>query len=255
MYSEKKCNFENLQKRRDGSELIHGFKNSYVLKLGGSLMKDSDRILNYLKRKITVEDNTLYDYDDLKNLRVIIIPGGGSFADMIRETGRSHGLDDENLHWMAILAMEQYGYLLKSETGIPVFHDFEEIENSDEVICILLPYGILRKYDPLPHNWDVTSDSIAAWIAGETGSRYIKATDVDGILKNGNLIDSISTKDLKKEIRLSCTDPYLPFVLEKYSIDCIIINGRYPHRFIEYITEHDTTGTCIYVENPQIDIK
>ena len=35
---------------------------------------------------------------------------------------------------------------------------------------MLAPYRWLRESDPLPHSWDVTSDSIAAWIASEIGA-------------------------------------------------------------------------------------
>ena len=36
---------------------------------------------------------------------------------------------------------------------------------------MLAPYRWLREADPLPHSWDVTSDSIAAWVASQVGAR------------------------------------------------------------------------------------
>ena len=38
---------------------------------------------------------------------------------------------------------------------------------------VLAPSRWLRDADPLPHSWDVTSDSIAAWVAGEVGARRL----------------------------------------------------------------------------------
>jgi len=38
---------------------------------------------------------------------------------------------------------------------------------------VLAPFAWLRHVDPLPHSWDVTSDSIAAWVAGELGARRL----------------------------------------------------------------------------------
>jgi aspartokinase-like uncharacterized kinase len=38
------------------------------------------------------------------------------------------------------------------------------------MIAVLAPYQWLREADPLPHSWDVTSDSISAWVAGQIGA-------------------------------------------------------------------------------------
>jgi type VI secretion system protein ImpG len=38
---------------------------------------------------------------------------------------------------------------------------------------IVAPYHWLRAVDPLPHSWDVTSDSIAAWVAGAVGAQRL----------------------------------------------------------------------------------
>ena len=38
---------------------------------------------------------------------------------------------------------------------------------------MLAPYRWLRAADPLPHSWEVTSDSIAAWLAGQLHARRV----------------------------------------------------------------------------------
>ena len=40
-------------------------------------------------------------------------------------------------------------------------------------VPVLAPYRWLREADPLPHSWTVTSDSIAAWVAGQVGARRL----------------------------------------------------------------------------------
>jgi aspartokinase-like uncharacterized kinase len=46
--------------------------------------------------------------------RVVIVPGGGPFADTVRAAQLRMGFDDRAAHDMAILAMEQYGRALAS---------------------------------------------------------------------------------------------------------------------------------------------
>ena len=95
--------------------------------------------------------------------RLLVVPGGGGFADAVRDADRRHGLHAHTSHRMAILAMEQFGWLLSDLIrGVPV----------------LLPAGL--PLDELPASWDVTSDSIAAWVAHRVGAErlgLVKAVD------------------------------------------------------------------------------
>src|SRR5204862_3771064 len=82
-------------------------------------------------------------------------------------------LPDGVAHWMAIRAMDEYAHLLTDlvpECSLAV--DSLQIEAALMVgfVPVLAPYRWLREADPLPHSWDVTSDSIAAWIAGSLGA-------------------------------------------------------------------------------------
>src|SRR3954464_491515 len=45
---------------------------------------------------------------------LVVVPGGGPFADGIREFDRRMGLSADAAHWMAILAMDQYAHVLAS---------------------------------------------------------------------------------------------------------------------------------------------
>ena len=46
--------------------------------------------------------------------RLLVVPGGGPFADSVRAVDRQHRLSDDAAHWMAILAMDQYAHLIAS---------------------------------------------------------------------------------------------------------------------------------------------
>ncbi len=74
----------------------------WVVKLGGSLMK-SGQLSDWLKQ--------LKKYGPAK---VLIVPGGGPFADHIRNAQEHWGFDDKAAHHMALLAMEQYAFYCQS---------------------------------------------------------------------------------------------------------------------------------------------
>ena len=104
--------------------------------------------------------------------QLLIVPGGGPFADAVRDADRRLGLSDAAAHWMAVLAMDQYAHVIAEKLPRAVIVA-ERREIGDALraqpvghIPVLAPYRWLRETDPLPHSWEVTSDSIAAWVAG-----------------------------------------------------------------------------------------
>jgi aspartokinase-like uncharacterized kinase len=100
---------------------------------------------------------------------IVVVPGGGPFADSVREFDRRIGLSADVAHWMAILAMDQYALVLGSRIPNAVLVEEpgcvrEALDQGAAVV--LAPSRWMRSADVLPHTWDVTSDSIAAFIAG-----------------------------------------------------------------------------------------
>jgi aspartokinase-like uncharacterized kinase len=114
--------------------------------------------------------------DAASTSRVLIVPGGGPFADAVRAVDRELTLSDDAAHWMAVLAMDQYAHLLVSRlrsAGLASDAAGIAAELDQGRLPVLAPSRWLRDADPLPHSWDVTSDSIAAWVAGEVGARRL----------------------------------------------------------------------------------
>jgi aspartokinase-like uncharacterized kinase len=105
--------------------------------------------------------------------RLLIVPGGGPFADAVRDVHRQHRLSDSAAHWMAVLAMDQYAHLIASRMPASTLVRTDMgIADALAVnqVPVLAPEQWLRDANPLPHSWDVTSDSIAAWVAGQVGA-------------------------------------------------------------------------------------
>jgi aspartokinase-like uncharacterized kinase len=134
--------------------------------------------------------------------RLLIVPGGGPFADAVRDADRRLRLDDEAAHWMAVLAMDQFAHLIASRLGCGVLvSDANDIASALGAgrVPILAPYRWLRDTDPLPHSWDVTSDSIAAWIAGALGATRLILVKPPGAA-GGDVVDAYFSRALPSTV-------------------------------------------------------
>ena len=127
---------------------------------------------------------------------LLVVPGGGPFADAVREVDRRYGLSDVAAHWMAVLAMDQYAHLVASRlAGAVLVEEPADIAAALDAgrVPVLAPSRWLRAADPLPHTWDVTSDSLAAWIAGVVGARRLVLIKPPGA--SGQVVDAYFSGD------------------------------------------------------------
>jgi aspartokinase-like uncharacterized kinase len=100
---------------------------------------------------------------------VVVVPGGGPLADAVRALDQRVGLSADAAHWMAILAMDQYAHLLAERiAGARLVEDLGAVARALAAggIAVLAPSRWLRAADTLPHSWNATSDSVAAFVAG-----------------------------------------------------------------------------------------
>lgn len=108
--------------------------------------------------------------------RVVVVPGGGPFAEAVRIAQPKMGFDDRAAHEMALLAMEQYGCAL-ANLGV----GWQLAASAAAIRRVLLDGGVpvwsvtpmMRDAEDVPWSWDVTSDSLSAWLAGRIGAKRV----------------------------------------------------------------------------------
>lgn len=214
-----------------------------VLKIGGSLSRGEGLVA--LCQAIGQLGQTY---------RLLVVPGGGAFADAVRDADRRYHLSATTAHRMALLAMDQYGCLLGDLVpGGRLVTDLLSARQVAEVgqVPLLLPAALLMQADPLPHSWEVTSDAIAAWVAGLVGApRLVLLKDVDGLFSAhpapGNkavLLPRLSIEELARH--QGGVDGALATVLAAVRLETWVINGRHPERLAELLHTGKTLGTRI----------
>lgn len=108
--------------------------------------------------------------------RVVVVPGGGPFADAVRDAQPKMGFDDRAAHFMAALAMDQFGHALVGlDDRLTLADTFEEIGRilRKPAVPVWLPSLAVVGSPDIPCSWDVTSDSLAAWLAGQVGAKRL----------------------------------------------------------------------------------
>jgi aspartokinase-like uncharacterized kinase len=102
---------------------------------------------------------------------VVVVPGGGAFADTVRAEQQRLGFSDEAAHYMAILAMHQTGTLLVDMQPERLTAAATEAELRGALgrgdIPVWMALSMAIGAPDLPRDWSVTSDGLAAWLARE----------------------------------------------------------------------------------------
>jgi aspartokinase-like uncharacterized kinase len=101
--------------------------------------------------------------------RAVVVPGGGPFADAVRAAQPRMGFDDTAAHRMAMLGMEQLGHALASfDARLSPADTIAAVRRAvrDKRVPVWLPTRMTLAAD-IPASWEVTSDSLAAWLAGK----------------------------------------------------------------------------------------
>ena len=218
-----------------------------VLKIGGSLSRGDG--LPELCAEIGRLGGTF---------RLVVVPGGGAFADEVRRMYRKYRLGETAAHSMALLAMDQYGHLVHHLIKGSVLETRPESARRTAAsgrVAVLLPSASVLRTSGLPHCWQVTSDTVAAWVAREAGCpRLVLLKDVDGLMPpegaggaSPGCIGEMTVGQLAGHA--GGVDAYLSRFLASAAMETWIVSGLKPARLKALLRSGTTTGTRI---RPQV---
>ena len=175
----------------------------WVVKIGGSLL-GAPELAHWLALFVKFSDG-----------KVIIVPGGGLFADAVREAQKLSNISDAVAHKLALLAMDQFGLLLAGmNPGLAIASSELEIAERgwQHKAIVWLPSKMVLADDSLPQNWQVSADSLSAWLANKTGAEHLVLLK-SKLLDKGPMQSSVSLKDLAESQLLD--SEFKNFVIEQ----------------------------------------
>jgi len=166
-----------------------------VLKLGGSLAETSR--LPAIIRMVTAA-----------RVPVVVVPGGGPFADSIRALQPTMKFDDALAHRLAMLAMQQMAELIGAQNErFTIAQSRAEISSAltSGKVPVWAPLQMIAGDASVPAGWAATSDSLAARLAELLGARLVLLKSVD--VEPGANLDDLANRGV--------VDPILPSIVAR----------------------------------------
>jgi aspartokinase-like uncharacterized kinase len=145
----------------------------WIVKLGGSMGRDP------------VLKEWLETLVELGSGRVVIVPGGGGFADEVREQQDLWRFGDLAAHNMAVLAMAQMALMMQGICpALALATSDADLRRTVQAarVPVWLPFEVLREQRDMLTNWGVSSDSLAAWLANRLNAEellLVKACSIE----------------------------------------------------------------------------
>ncbi|MFZ0558361.1 MAG: uridylate kinase [Methylovirgula sp.] len=171
---------------------------------------------------------------------LILVPGGGAFADTVRTMQGKMRCDDAAAHHMALLAMQQYGVALAALwprlRGAATPATIRHALRRNEVACWSPAEMVLDAN--LPKSWEVTSDTLSAWLATQLGAKkllLIKSTDMGSKLHVG----------VGELVMAGLVDPFFPQYAAKSGAEIFIAGPGWLASAASLLVQGHVPGTRV----------
>ena len=186
-----------------------------ILKIGGSLY-DSPHLNNWLLKTV----------NEVRN-NIIIVPGGGPFADQVRKASKQWKLPKECAHDMAVLGMQQYAHMMVGINNKLDLIDTSMSENRQSFgvnkVAVWAPYNEVNKANDIEKDWQTTSDSLALWLAIKVSAKHLC------LVKSA----SVEDKPLQSLINSEVVDNNFEKLLDQFSGQLHFYHSSDSDKFIE----------------------
>ena len=170
---------------------------------------------------------------------VVVVPGGGPFADQVRALQKRRRFDDGAAHHMALLAMEQYGRMLAAlEPRLRLAASRAELARARRagLAAVWMPTSMVLADPRIAASWDITSDSLAAWLAGKLRARHLV------LVKSIAVTNGATAADLA---RRGMVDPAFPAYLDRSRAEGWCIDDHRPIDMARALASGGGVGTPI----------
>jgi 5-(aminomethyl)-3-furanmethanol phosphate kinase len=190
-----------------------------VVKIGGGLLREHG--LDGL-RAGCAEANAL-----AARTPVLVVPGGGPFADAVRAVDEQAGLSDAVAHRLALRAMDQLGVVLQEL--LPSARAQSDLAVPDG-LGLLLATPAFENRPGIIESWEVTSDSLAVLAAGAIGAqRTVLLKPVAGVLPRWPSDDlplagvtASELRELQARGGGRAVDPHLPEAVSLTGVPAVV---------------------------------
>jgi dihydroneopterin aldolase len=132
-------------------------------------------------------------------LPLVIVPGGGRFANEVRDAQKSMGFSDRAAHAMAILAMDQFGHaILDRDDRLAPAPSLQDMERAlrGGTVPVWLPSSLAIPAPDIRASWDITSDALAAWLAGKLGADALLLVKQTAAFSSADDVASLTAREI-----------------------------------------------------------
>ena len=185
--------------------------NRLVVKVGGSLY-DHPKLKDGLKAWLAARPEP----------RILIVPGGGDFAEAVRRLDTVHGLGEVAAHRLALHSLDTAAVFLGDiiDTPAQLRRPMQYWQHEPRLVMALpgmyLDEHVRGHGVTLPETWEFTTDSLAACAAHDAGCELV-------LLKSVDIPPAMSWEDAAAR---GYVDAYFPTLVARHNLRVTAVNFR-----------------------------